>query len=298
MKKIFFLPFIISIGLLSSCTDTSRSKPTSFTNNHLDYWNDGKAEVSSYQLTQARYGELHKGTAVMVFVTEPFSLKSWTKADNFALENIPVLKLNFTKKFTTGIYPYSMMTSSFFPFEKGGSSFKISSSSQEWCGHTYMELLNKNDYDFQVNSYFQSEKSGKLSLKKSLLEDDVWSTIRLDPSALPEGTHHMIPSFFYIRLMHKELKSYESQASKSIVNDSTSNYNIHFPELDKTLSINYKTDFPHTIFSWEESYLSGFGNSAKILTTKGSLIKSIRTDYWTKHSNKNSDLRRILGLEK
>ncbi|MGB2691994.1 MAG: septum formation inhibitor Maf, partial [Thermodesulfobacteriota bacterium] len=37
------------------------------------YWYDGKAEITSYKLEQARYGELHEGYAVMVFVTEDFS---------------------------------------------------------------------------------------------------------------------------------------------------------------------------------------------------------------------------------
>jgi hypothetical protein len=37
------------------------------------YWFNGEAELSSFQLTQARYGELREGKAVMIFVTEPFS---------------------------------------------------------------------------------------------------------------------------------------------------------------------------------------------------------------------------------
>ncbi len=35
-----------------------------------DYWYDGKAEITSYKLEQARYGELHEGYVVLVFVTE------------------------------------------------------------------------------------------------------------------------------------------------------------------------------------------------------------------------------------
>jgi len=36
-------------------------------------WGDGRGEVSSYDLTFPRYGELRKGTAVLIFVTESFS---------------------------------------------------------------------------------------------------------------------------------------------------------------------------------------------------------------------------------
>jgi len=37
------------------------------------YWYQGKAELTSYTLEQARYGEVHPGEAVLVFVTEDFS---------------------------------------------------------------------------------------------------------------------------------------------------------------------------------------------------------------------------------
>jgi len=37
-----------------------------------DYWYAGKAEISSYKLEQARYGELRDGTAALIFVTEDF----------------------------------------------------------------------------------------------------------------------------------------------------------------------------------------------------------------------------------
>ena len=94
-----------------------------------DYWYNGEAEISSFQLKQARYGELREGSASMIFVTEQFSKKNWSKP-NSPLEKDPrVLKLNFTKKFITGIYPYSMMTSSFFPID-GPHSLKVGSSSR------------------------------------------------------------------------------------------------------------------------------------------------------------------------
>ncbi len=34
---------------------------------------DGKAELDGYRLKVSRYGEQREGTAVMIFVTEPFS---------------------------------------------------------------------------------------------------------------------------------------------------------------------------------------------------------------------------------
>ena len=80
-----------------------------------DYWYNGEAEITSYKLEQARYGEMHDGKAVLVFVTEDFLPETQVKADHYEETNIPVLKLNATKKFNTGIYPYSIMQSTFYP---------------------------------------------------------------------------------------------------------------------------------------------------------------------------------------
>ncbi|MGB3364388.1 MAG: hypothetical protein WBB48_06385, partial [Thermodesulfobacteriota bacterium] len=109
------------------------------------YWYDGKAEITSYKLEQARYGELHEGYAVMVFVTEDFSKTKQVKLDNPQNANgddVKVLKLNRIKKFDTGIYRYSMMDSVFTPVYIGEhpNTLKITSSSQEWCGNTFTQL--------------------------------------------------------------------------------------------------------------------------------------------------------------
>ena len=74
-----------------------------------DYWYDGKAEITSYKLEQARYGELHEGYAVLVFVAEDFSKSKQVKLDdpqNAKGDDVKVLKLNRIKKFDTGIYRY------------------------------------------------------------------------------------------------------------------------------------------------------------------------------------------------
>src|SRR5690606_14705037 len=108
------------------------------------YWYQGKAELNVFKLQQARYGEMRDGHAVMIFVTEPFSRKSRTKASAASDQDPVVMKLNFTRKFITGIYPYSVMTSVFYPVNSDNHAVKVSASVQEWCGHVYMELNKKN----------------------------------------------------------------------------------------------------------------------------------------------------------
>src|ERR1043166_4986458 len=78
------------------------------------YWYAGKAELDRYSLDQARYGEMHKGEAVVIFVTEPFLLDKQVKFEHGDKSNaVTVMKVNFTKRFFTGIYPYTLITSTF-----------------------------------------------------------------------------------------------------------------------------------------------------------------------------------------
>ncbi len=257
------IPFLI----VSSCLPYSNDIPTDPLKKKKfeAYWYNNEAEISSYTLSQARYGELHQGTAVLIFVTEHHSPSSGTKPDNVGKNDIPILKLNFTKKFNTGIYPYSMMTSTFLPVSNGEHSLKISSSSQEWCGHTYMEMFNRKQFDIQISSYFEGE-SKKFKVKKNLLEDDLWTMIRLNPGDLPIGKLNVIPSFFALRLLHKPFKAYLCELSLTS-NDDNQTYHIKYPELERSVKINFEKEFPYRILSWEETSSSGFGDNRRKLTS-------------------------------
>jgi len=257
------------------------------------YWYDGMAEITSYQLEQARYGQMHKGHAVLVFVTEPFSPTKFVKPDRDEKSDVSVSKLNFTKKFTTGIYPYSMMTSSFFPLSQGEHALKVTTSSQEWCGHTFLQLLNKKKFDISGFSYFESEGDRKMELNKAFLEDDIWSRIRKNPEKILIGEFDFIPSFFYLRLKHKEIKSYRCEISKKQMENGLAVIALNYPALNRMLSIIYETSFPYNINSWEEIYEDGA--EGKSITT-GRKIKTLKSAYWQKNGVKDSVLRKQLGL--
>ena len=119
------------------------------TDSHPDfnqYWYSGNAELNSYALKQSRYGEMRDGEVVLVFVTEPFSESKQVKLDYPKMagkDKVPVMKLNQVGKFSTGIYDYSIMTSTFTPVDTKAfpHTLKSTTSVQEWCGHTYTCLL-------------------------------------------------------------------------------------------------------------------------------------------------------------
>ena len=292
------ISFLVLSAMLA-CQPSSQkaTKTNPYTEELKAYWFNGEAELTSYELKQARYGEIREGKSVLIFVTEDFSSKTMTKADKRTEDDFPVLKLNNTRKFDTGIYPYSMMTSTFFPFPNGDNSIKISTSSQEWCGHTYLELIDKEGFEIQNHSYFQSESQIEISLKKNLLEDDLWSRIRINPDNLPTGELKVIPSFFYLRFSHNEMKAYDAQLTLTDGTGGSKVYSVIYPELERTLKITFESAFPFKIVAWEDTYYSGYGENRKELTTSATAIKTIRSQYWSKNSNADASMRGELGLE-
>lgn len=258
------------------------------------YWFDGTAEITSYELVQERYGELRAGTAVNIFVTEDFLAEAQVKANNASESNIPVLKLNSTKNFLTGIYPYSIMTSTFNPVNTQQHALKVSNSVQEWCGQAYIQLNNKAAFDVLSHSYFEGEADQTFSLPKTWLENELWNLIRLNPEELPTGDLSVIPSLEYIRLRHKTPMAYPAYASLK-QGDSLTVYAINYPELQRQLTIYFKSVFPYEIEKWEETNATDPKDTLRLKTT-ATKIKAIRSAYWTKNSNKYVALRDSLGL--
>ena len=307
MKKLILTALIFSI-VFNSCkknkTETSntlaisetKEEPlapkTELSNTFKDYWYSGEAEITSYKLEQARYGEMREGNAVLVYVTEDFLPEEQVKADNYSKQIIPVLKLNATKNFNTGIYPYSIMQSIFYPVANNQHAIKISASIQEWCGHVYTQLNNRSDFEVMSHSYFQNEADQNFNIEKSWTENELWTKLRIDPKSLPTGEMNIIPSLEYSRLRHKTIKAYKAVASLE-----NGAYTLSYPELNRTLKINFNPEFPYEINGWEETSSSGFGTSAKTLTTKATKLKTLKSAYWSKNTNSDEELRAALKLK-
>lgn len=261
-----------------------------------NYWYAGDAELTSYKIKQARYGELHTGTAVLIYVTEQLLPKEQVKANKTHDENITVLKLNKHKSFLTGIYPYTIMTSVFSPVSAGRHAVKVTNTTQEWCGNTYSQLNNREMFDIRYHSYFEGEADQFLTLEKTHLEDEIWNTIRLKPEALPVGAIEMVPAFEYIRLLHIKTKAYKAVASIKKTATITQ-YSINYPALKRTLTIEFQNKFPYIIERWKDEYKSGFDSEAERLTSTGERISTIKEKYWELHNNRHRGERKKLGLD-
>ena len=307
MKKstkliVFLFTILTSLATLNSCKQDTPKEITLATNTPQEnkkttqplskkfknYWYGGTAEISSYKLNQARYGEKREGTAVLIYVTEDFLPEIQVKADNQNPSNIPVLKLNATKNFNTGIYPYSIMQSTFYPVANNQHALKVSSSMQEWCGHVYAQINNKSQFEIMSHSYFQGEADENFKLDKTVLENELWTQLRINPKSLHVGNLKIIPSLEFLRMKHKKIKAYNANATLT-----NSTYTLTYDGLDRTLIIDFNSKFPYDILGWKENFKSG----AKIMETTASKLKTIRSPYWQKNNNADEVLRDTLQLQ-
>lgn len=295
------LPAQLTACLLLVATTCSES-PVDLPDDFAAHWYQGQAEITSYKLTQARYGELRDGEAVLIFVTEDISRSKQVKLDDHEAAGADaqtVLKLNLTKTFTTGIYPYSLMTSVFMPVAsgQGPSAVKVTTSAQEWCGHTFLQMnLRGGKYEVHGYSYFESEGDVDVELPLVYLEDEMWTRIRLNPESLPIGELDMVPGSLFQRLGHVEPAPHPVVAERTETEGRVT-YSLRYPSLERTIALTFGASFPHTILSWEETQMSGFGENRREMTTTAVRDTTIMSDYWRRNKLEDEPLRGVLGLD-
>jgi hypothetical protein len=273
------------------------------------YWYNHGAEITRFELEQGRYGEIHPGHAILIFVTEPFLPDIHVKSDyeSSRKRSIPVLKLNFIKRFNTGIYDYSMMKSVFTPIptekQQFSKTLKVSTTRQDWCGHLYLQYnLEEDHYKVKQYSYFEKEGDKTVTTPSTYLEDEIWTRIRIAPETLPSGEVKMVPGSFFTTLRMIDIG--EEKAVAELINTQdgdrgdVSQYTVTYPSLQRTLSIRFNKFFPHDILSWSETYPSGQGDNTKVLTTKARRTHAVMNDYWNKNKVTDIKLREKLGLTK
>ncbi len=306
IRLIFIIVTMLVCVIANKAHSYEKINFTGYTRNQFrDYWYSLGAEISRFSLEQVRYGEIHKGDAVLVFVTEEFNPAIQIKADKSRPDNVPVLKLNFVRKFFTGIYPYSILTSVFSPvdFRNYPLPMKISSSTQEWCGHAYTQLnLNDDRYRVRMHSYFEKEGDQDFRLKSYVPEDAIWNMIRIAPDTLPLREFLLIPGTVYARLAHRQLAPRKAVATlkkiagKSLENNPLVLYEIDIPAEQRTLRIVFEEKFPYRIQKWEESYRSMAAMGGKLMTTRAVRSHTILDPYWQHHRNQDRVMLKKLGL--
>ena len=269
------------------------------------YWSEGKAEVNVYEVSQNRYQENHPGQLISIFVTEDFLTDKQVKNEHYTNQQTTwILKNIQLKKFTTGVYDYSLFNSVFTPIDRNKfpKSLKVSASSQEWCGTIYTQFnLNLNsEYKVEHRSYFEKEGDRTTRIKSSYLEDEVFTVLRMNPLLLPLGTVQLIPPANYLQLKHLQIQSYKAFTSlipyneKEFSGSNLMQYKIVYPQLKRTIRIVFENKAPYKIMGWFEKFPSSF--DGKFRTTSVILKTQKMLPYWKQNSLKDKQLREELGL--
>ncbi|MBC7171350.1 MAG: septum formation inhibitor Maf [Polyangiaceae bacterium] len=283
--------------------DVELERPVDAARTHRDfaaYYHRGLAELNRYALSQSRYGEIHEGEAVLIFVIEEVHQTTQVRYEGGDREGvIETLKSIAHRSFSTGIYPYSVSTAIYDPVDPARPSpLKAVGSVIEWSGSTFMQW-NRDAAGFRVvaHSYFQGESDREAELPDAILEDAFFTQIRIDPRALPTGARMVVPGLHHLRLEHLPLQGYAARLERDRARHSSAEgelerYTITYPEIGRTLRIYFGRTFPHEIYGFEEELAEG----GEVLRTE-----AIRTNvgldaYWTHNRREHAPYRAALGL--
>ncbi len=259
------------------------------------YWYQGMAEINTYDLEQSRYGAVRKGDAVLIFVTEDLSRSKQVKLDQpdrQPRDKVTVLKLNHLRRFVTGIYDYALMSSVFTPVDlsRFPHTLKTTTSVQDWCGQAFTQTnLRGGHYRVHTRSYFESVGDRTDKVPADLLEDELWTRIRIQPESIPVGKVRVIPAGFHQRLLHQPATARPATIRFETTEDKRQLV-LTYLDRDQQLSITFESNFPHRILTWMETQ---DGRPA----SRGTLRKSMQSAYWQENGPAFEYLRDTLGLE-
>lgn len=266
------------------------------------HWRDGKAELDGYRLVVSRYGQDRDGTAVMIFVTEPFNESKRVKEDRPPAnprDTIDVLKLNLVRDFQTGIYDYHTMVS-LFVRASNFDPLKIAFSSAEWCGQVYEEMIFRGkQIRGMYASYFEDE-SGPISLprqKGGVTEDELFVALRgLRGDFLPAGEQRRVPylpGVYFSRLSHQPLAWTEAVIKRDATVQTvtvpagtfaTMLYDVRIGD-GRAGTFYIEAAYPHRIVKWSLPP-----------DVEGELTGSTRLAYWKLNQEGDESYREEIGL--
>lgn len=302
MQKILLFSCFLCLGF-AACRSNSKLPQLSDEEPFVKYWFTGNAELNSYELDQAQYGAMHKGNVMLIFVTEDFKLDKQVKAQSDASKQkiTTVMKMNAIRRFTTGIYDYSAMTSVFMPVAVNDfpNALKVSTSVQDWCGHSYLQMnFRQNGYQITGNSYFEDEALVNYHVDKGTAEDELFSAIRLRPNRLEIGDKMMLPTLLSARLRHSkivpilaDLKLYDYK-ERYYSGEKLKVYEVDYRGDARNVKIIFENIFPYRIVGFEETYKQ----KDVFMTSRAKLKRCLQTPYWLENTPADSLKRMELGL--
>jgi len=148
-------------------------------------WDDGYAEVATYQASRVIYGQPRAHSAAAVVVKEDMDPAQHVKWDNPGPGALSVLKLNVAAVAQTDNYPYDFFLTVFVRRDDPRKVVKLVTNTHEHCGTTFHMLKGWTDpAGLSWNSYFDGEGDGTALVPLpagTLLEDQLPVALRALP---------------------------------------------------------------------------------------------------------------------
>ncbi|MBI5512243.1 MAG: hypothetical protein HY909_00655 [Deltaproteobacteria bacterium] len=262
-------------------------------------WGDGRAELTSYDAVVPRYGERRSAELVLIYVTEPLDRATWVKDDDAPPERrVEALKLNQSLKFTTGLYPYSVLTSVFAPVDRWRSEafapVKLTLTAQEWCGHVFQGVWpGAERFNTQWFSYFAGEGEGSATVTVrpgGLYEDALLIQLRELDGPFNGGRDwagELVPTLWRSRRTHQPYRP--APATISRTRGEASGSPVHrfvVVSGDYRRELTVEADGDHRVLGWSTS-------DGEVV----SLRRTARLPYWQLNHESDAPARATLGLD-
>lgn len=182
MDKLFYLSLLV-IGL-ASCQEPSPETdniPINVAWAMDAFWDDGLAEVATYAAKREVYGKIREFEYTYITVKEDFNEEFNVKTDDYSRSDLyPVMKINKFARIATDNYPYHYLTSLFYKRDAPAQLYKMTTSSQEWCGNTFKLFQQQGSgYDYRWSSYWDGQGDGASKIDNlPWFEDGLSHTLR------------------------------------------------------------------------------------------------------------------------
>lgn len=138
------------------------------------YWEDGQAEVAVYDAERLIYKKKRAFEYTQITVKEEFNQQFNVKTDDYNRKDlVPTMKINQFCNIPADQYPYHYLTSLFFRRDQPVALYKMTSSSQEWCGNTFKAIVDDGvNFEETFDSYWDNEGVGSRDLRRGVFVED------------------------------------------------------------------------------------------------------------------------------
>lgn len=270
------MPWLFAIGLALAGTPTSTADGVVWKAGfgRAALWNDGNAEVSFYAAKDVKYGAPRDSRAILIVVAEDSLRDRLVKPDKPVGEPATrrVLKLNHVRSIQTGVYTYQQMLSVFADADRL-EPLKLTVSSHEWCGNSYVEWR-ADRAALSIRSYFETPGDVDVPLQPAgaLFYDALPLALRaLDFERCRGGTVRVIDSVFTNRPLAPAVESARLDVARS--SEPASAWRVTLKRGERTDVFLFDGVFPHRLLRWDRSDGGGLR-----------LTDSRRFRYWEKHN--------------